>query len=309
MPKRLKTGAPGFEEAFTAFLGEKREVSADVDDLSNTGVEVLTGGTGTSDELSITEGSGGGGGTPGGGRPGPPLPGGGRRRERAVRVVIIGAGKIGRHLARELADAGHAVTVAEIDGEVARQLAESVDALVLEGDGTSMSILKDAEVSRADWLLAVTGQDEVNLTACELAETMGADRVLARLNDPRNRATFDALGIPVVAVTDLISQLISREIDFFHLERIALLARGRISLIEVEVGPDIPARKVVDLGLPAQTVIVAVTREKDGGEVLVPRGDTVIEPGDRVLAVTSVDHEPEVRAALRRPAAAQGNDH
>jgi len=226
-----------------------------------------------------------------------------------VRVVIIGAGKIGRHLARELSDAGHAVTVAEIDGEVARQLAESVDALVLEGDGTSMSILKDAEVSRADWLLAVTGQDEVNLTACELAETMGADRVLARLNDPRNRATFDALGIPVVAVTDLISQLISREIDFFHLERIALLARGRISLIEVEVGPDIPARKVVDLGLPAQTVIVAVTREKDGGEVLVPRGDTVIEPGDRVLAVTSVDNEPEVRAALRRPAAAQGNDH
>ena len=225
-----------------------------------------------------------------------------------MRVVIIGAGKIGRHLARELADAGHAVTVAESDGEVARQVAESVDALVLEGDGTSMSILKDAEVSRADWLLAVTGQDEVNLTACELAETMGAKRVLARLNDPRNRATFDALGIPVVAVTDLISQLISREIDFFHLERIALLARGRISLIEIEVGPEIPARRVVELGLPAQTVIVAVTREKNGGEVLVPRGDTVIEPGDRVLAVTSVDHESEVRAALRRPAAAQGND-
>jgi trk system potassium uptake protein TrkA len=225
-----------------------------------------------------------------------------------VRVIVIGAGKIGRHLVRELAEAGHAVTVAESDGEVARRLAESVDALVLEGDGTSMSILKDAEVSRADWLLAVTGQDEVNLTACELAETMGAKRVLARLNDPRNRATFDALGIPVVAVTDLISQLISREIDFFHLERIALLARGRISLIEIEVGPEIPARRVVELGLPAQTVIVAVTREKNGGEVLVPRGDTVIEPGDRVLAVTSVDHESEVRAALRRPPAAQGND-
>ena len=103
-----------------------------------------------------------------------------------------------------------------------------------------MSILKSAEVSRADWLLAVTGQDEVNLTACELAETLGAKRVLARLNDPRNRATFDALGIPVVAVTDLISQLISREIDFLHLERIALLARGRISLIEAEVGPEDP---------------------------------------------------------------------
>jgi trk system potassium uptake protein TrkA len=226
-----------------------------------------------------------------------------------VRVIIIGAGKIGRHLARELADAGHAVTVAESDGEVARRLVESVDALVLEGDGTSMSILKDAEVSRADWLLAVTGQDEVNLTACELAETMGAKRVLARLNDPRNRATFDALGIPVVAVTDLISQLISREIDFFHLERIALLARGRISLIETEVGPEAPARVVAELGLPPQTVLVAAIREGVGEEVVIPRGDTVIKPGDRVLVVTTVEHEAAVRAALSRGAAVRGNDH
>jgi trk system potassium uptake protein TrkA len=225
-----------------------------------------------------------------------------------VRVIIIGAGKIGRHLARELADAGHAVTVAESDGEVARQIAESVDALVLEGDGTSMSVLRDAEVSRADWLLAVTGQDEVNLTACELAETLGAKRVLARLNDPRNRATFDALGIPVVAVTDLISQLISRELDIRHLDRIALLARGRISLIEVEVHPAAPARVVAELGLPSQTVLVAAIREGAAEEVVVPRGDTVIRPGDRVLVVTTVENESAVRAALSRETAARGDD-
>jgi len=226
-----------------------------------------------------------------------------------VRVIIIGAGKIGRHLARELTDAGHAVTVAESDGEVARQIAESVDALVLEGDGTSMSVLKDAEVSRADWLLAVTGQDEVNLTACELAETLGAKRVLARLNDPRNRATFDALGIPVVAVTDLISQLISRELDIRHLDRIALLARGRISLIEVEVHPSAPARVVAELGLPPQTVLVAAIREGVAEEVVVPRGDTVIQPGDRLLAVTTVENESAVRAALSREVAARSDDH
>jgi trk system potassium uptake protein TrkA len=226
-----------------------------------------------------------------------------------VRIIIIGAGKIGRHLARELSEAGHAVTVAESDAEAARRLAESVDALVLEGDGTSMSLLHSAEVSRADWLLAVTGQDEVNLTACELAETMGAKRVLARLNDPRNRATFDALGIPVVAVTDLISQLISREIDFIHLDRIALLGRGRISLIEVEVSRDARPRAVADLHLPPHTVLVAVTREGEGGEVRVPRGETVIEPGDRVLAVTTVNQESEVRAALHRPAPARDDEH
>lgn len=226
-----------------------------------------------------------------------------------MRVIIIGAGKIGRHLARELAEAGHAVTVAESDAEVARRLAESVDALVLEGDGTNMSVLKDAEVSRTDWLLAVTGQDEVNLTACELGETLGAKRVLARLNDPRNRATFDALGIPVVAVTDLISQLISRELDIRHLERIALLARGRISLIEIEVSPSAPTRLVAELGLPAQTVLVAAIREGAAEEVVVPRGDTMIKPGDRVLVVTTVENESAVRAALSRRAAAQDDEH
>ena len=226
-----------------------------------------------------------------------------------MRIIDSGAGKIGRHLARELAEAGHAVTIAESDGEVARRLAESVDALVLEGDGTNMALLKSAEVSRADWLLAVTGQDEVNLTACELAETLGAKRVLARLNDPRNRATFDALGIPVVAVTDLITQLISREIDFLHLERIALLARGSISLIEAEVGQHALPRRVADLGLPAQTVLVAVTREKQGGEVVIPNGETIIEPGDRVLVVTAVEQEAEVRAALRRAAPSGDDDH
>jgi trk system potassium uptake protein TrkA len=225
-----------------------------------------------------------------------------------VRILIIGAGKIGRHLARELAEGGHAVTVAEADAEAARSLAESADALVLEGDGTSMNILKDAEVSRTDWLLALTGQDDVNLTACELAETLGAKRVLARLNDPRNRATFEALGIPVVAVTDLISQLISREIDFLHLERIALLGRGRISLIEVEVQWDAPARRVAALGLPGQTVLVAVTREEAGGEVIVPRGDTLIQPGDRVLVVTTVEQESQVREALQRTVVAEGDE-
>ena len=226
-----------------------------------------------------------------------------------MRIVVVGAGKIGRHLARELAEAGHAVTVAESDPEVAHLLAESVDALVLEGDGTAMSILKDAEVGRADWLLALTGADEVNLVACQLGETLGAKRVLARLNDPRNRATFDSLGIPVVAVTDLISQLISREIDFLHLERIALLGRGRVSLIEVEVGPGIGHCRVADLGLPSQSVLVAVTREGEGGEVVVPRGDTLIKPGDRVLAVTAVEQEPEVRSALLRSGPGGSDDH
>ncbi len=223
-----------------------------------------------------------------------------------MRVLVVGGGKIGSYLANELAEAGHAVTVTEMHPEVARELSETMSVLVLEGDGTGVSVLKAAEAGRADWLLAVTGLDEVNLVACEIGLTLGAKQVLARLNDPRNRSTFDALKIPVVAVTDLIVQLISREIDFLELDRIALLGRGGVSLVEVEVHADAFPRLVHDLELPEQTVLVGVLRETDGSELVVPTGDTVIGPGDRVLAVTAVEQEPEVRAALRQEGAADG---
>ena len=215
-----------------------------------------------------------------------------------MRVLIIGGGKVGGYLARELTEAGHTVTVAERDPDLARDLGESMQALILEGDGTSIEILKAAETDRTDWLLAMTGHDEINLVACELGEILGAKRVLGRLNDSRNRSTFDALGIPVVAVTDLIVQLISREIDVVDLERITLLARGQVSLVEVEIAPEVPHRRVADLDLPAKTVLVGVTRET--GRLIVPQGETMIMPGDRVLVVTGVEQESDVRAALCR---------
>jgi len=221
-----------------------------------------------------------------------------------VRILIVGGGKIGSYLAHELDEVGHAVTVTELQPDVARELSEIMSALVLEGDGTGVSVLKAAEAGRADWLLAMTGLDEVNLVACEIGLTLGAKQVLARLNDPRNRSTFDALHIPVVAVTDLIVQLISREIRFIELDRIALLGRGGVSLIEVEVHLEAQARRVQDLQLPEQTVLVGVLRGVDGSKLVVPTGDTVIGPGDRVLAVTAVEQEPAVRAAFRQTDAA-----
>lgn len=215
-----------------------------------------------------------------------------------MRVLIIGGGKVGGYLARVLADADHAVTVAERSPRLARELGESLNALVLEGDGTSIELLKAAEAGRADWLVAVTGQDEINLVACELGQTLGAKRVLGRLNDSRNRTTFDAMGIPVVAVTDLIVNLITREVDVVDLERIALLGRGQVSLIEVVVPAEAPHRRVSDYSLPGQTILVSLTRPN--GRLIVPQGETMVLPGDRVMAVTLMEQEPEVRAALCR---------
>ncbi len=212
-----------------------------------------------------------------------------------MRILIVGGGKVGGYLARQFVAAGHAVTVTEMDPRIASRLAEDTDALVLEGDGTSIDLLTAANVATADWLVAVTGRDEENLVACELASTLGARRTLARLNDPRNRPTFEALGIPVVAVTDMMGEVIEREIDVARLERLALLGRGQVSLIEMEIPEDAPTRIVAELRLPEQTVLVGVIRQN---RVEVPGPRTFILPGDRVMAVTAVDQEPAVRAAV-----------
>lgn len=217
-----------------------------------------------------------------------------------MRLIVVGAGKVGAHLARELRRARHAVVLIERDEERARSVSEETEALCLMGDGTDVRLLEQAEAERADWLVAVTGRDEDNLVACQMARVaFGVQNVLARLNDPRNHRTFDALNVPVVSVTDLLAQVITHEVDVEQLIRVSLLGRGSVSLIEAEVPADLPTRLVVELELPAHSVLVSVIR---GDEVIVPGPRTEIRGGDRILAVTTVEHEDEVRRAITEKA-------
>jgi len=212
-----------------------------------------------------------------------------------MRMLIVGGGKVGSYLAGQLHATGHQVTVAESDSRRARDLAENIGALVIEGDGTAIDVLRAADIARTDWLIAVTGQDEVNLVACEIGSTLGARHTLARLNDPRNRPTFSALGIQVVAVTDLIGEVIEREVLAAQLDRLTLLGAGTLSLIELEIPEGMTDRVVRSLKLPKGTVLVAVMT---GDETAVPGADTVIRSGDRVIAVTTLDHESDVRDVM-----------
>jgi trk system potassium uptake protein len=213
-----------------------------------------------------------------------------------VRVVIVGCGKIGSFLAHELRQAGKPVIAIDTNEERARRVTEETGALGVVGDGTDLGLLRDIELRPDDFVVAATGIDEVNLVACQLTRTVfGIHRVLARLNDPRNRSTFEALEIPVVSVTNLIAQVISREVDVTDLERVALIGRGELSVIEVPLPDNHPIVRVGEVSLPESSLIVAVERP---GEVIVPSGDTEMGPGDRVLAVSLVHLEDEVRDAL-----------
>jgi trk system potassium uptake protein TrkA len=212
-----------------------------------------------------------------------------------VRILIVGGGKVGSFLALELISEGHVVTVVEINEERAQGIADDVPAIVLEGDGTNVSVLKAGDIHRTDWLLAMTGLDEVNLVACQLGSSLGCKKVLARLNNPYNRATFDALGIPVVGVTDLIVQVISQEIAVADLERIAVLGRGHLSLLELEIPAGFPPTRLRDLDLPIPSLIAVLLR---GEDVIIPDADAELRPGDRITAVTTVANEAVFQSAF-----------
>lgn len=212
-----------------------------------------------------------------------------------MRVTLIGGGKVGSFLARELRHVGHVVTVIDESHEHAQSLADESDVLVLEGDGTDVSLLKTAETTRADWVLAVTGLDEVNLVACQLATTLGARRVLARLNNPLNRPTFEALQIPVVAVTDVMVTLISREVEIGELRHVTLLGRGEISVYEIDIPAQFETRPLAEVRLPKDSLLAAVV---SGDEVTVPTAGTVLQPGDQVTVVSNIELKDDVRSAL-----------
>ena len=209
-----------------------------------------------------------------------------------MRVLLIGGGKVGSWLAQELVSQGHLVALVEESEDRAQAVADDVDAVVIHGDGTDVGVLQAADVHNADWLLAVTGLDEVNLVSCQLGLTLGAKRVLARLNTPLNRATFEALKIPVIGITDLMVQVISQEVAVSQLARIAVIGRGQLSLSEYEIPESFTPTRIQDLKLPDRSLIVAIQRDD---QVTVPKATTRLLPGDRITAVTTVAQESNLQ--------------
>jgi trk system potassium uptake protein len=217
-------------------------------------------------------------------------------------IVITGGGKVGSYLAHNLIRKGHGVAIIEKRAGVLEKLAEELptEVLLIEGDGCDVKYQEDAGVGHADLIAAVTGDDDDNLVSCQLARSRFAvKRTVARINSPKNEHIFHALGIEGISSTTLISRLIEEEATIGEIIHLQTLKKGQISLVEI----DLPKgdcfacnRKVYELNLPEGVVLVAIVR---GDIVIVPKGDTVIGTGDRVLAVAALGKEEELRRILQ----------
>src|SRR5213078_5359957 len=201
-------------------------------------------------------------------------------------VLIVGGGKVGWNLARELIDKGEEVTLIESDRRRYLVIEQELEHAVQYGDATELWVLERAGIQRADLVIAVTGDDEDNMLVCQVAkEKYLCDRIIARVNNPRNHDHFRLLGIqPAVSATDLILRLIEHEVPRYGLVHLLALEEERLEIIELEVSEGAPAvgRRVADVDLPEGSLIISVLR---GGTGFVPKPDTVIEAGDEVLLV------------------------
>jgi trk system potassium uptake protein TrkA len=222
-----------------------------------------------------------------------------------VRIVIIGAGKVGTFIAADLIENGHDVTVVERDTQQVerRRPTEGLEGVEwVVADACEVSELARAGLERADVVLAVTGDDEDNLVTSLLAkQEFGVPRVIARVNHPANEWMFTEMwGVDIaVSAPHLLSALVEEAVTVGSMVRLLQVAGGRARLIEVTLSADSPilGRSLVDAAFPRGSSVVAIIR---AGDVVVPRGDTVFHLGDEVLALVTDESEAEVSALLIR---------
>ncbi|MBI5166625.1 MAG: TrkA family potassium uptake protein [candidate division NC10 bacterium] len=215
-------------------------------------------------------------------------------------AIIVGGGGVGYYLTKELLSLGHEVTVIERDEKRYQSLSEELGEVAVLGE-CDATILEEAGARRADVLIAVTGEDETNLVACLIAKRfLQVPRVIARVANPKNRVTFNKLGIDLtVSSTDIICNLIEQEAFTQEIFPLLSLKRGELEIVEIRLPTDSPALGLAirDLDLPADSVLISVIR---GEQIIFPRGDTTFLLNDAVLALTAPKNVEELKKVFYR---------
>lgn len=214
-------------------------------------------------------------------------------------VIVVGGGRVGFYLAKELLAEGHEVVLMEKDAENSRRIADELGAIVVNRDGCEGTHLEEAGANRATIVAAVTGDDEDNLVVSQMAKHhFDVPRTIARVNNPRNEALFRHLGVDeIISPTRMALAAIEQDIPVHELLHLAQLQGGELDLIEAQIADDSPAlgRRPTDIDLPDGCSLFVLIRD-DRAQAIRP--ETIFQSGDKVIAISKIECEVELHRQL-----------
>jgi trk system potassium uptake protein TrkA len=219
--------------------------------------------------------------------------------EADVFVIVVGGGRIGFYLTKELLAEGHELVLMEKDTHSAERIRDELGAVVVNRDGCEGTHLAEAGANRAAIVAAVTGDDADNLVVCQMAKHhFDVPRTIARVNNPRNEVLFRNLGVDeIISPTRMVLAAIEQDIPVHELLHLAQLEGGELELLEAQIADDSPAlgRRPTDFELPEGCTLFVLIRDDKAQSI---RPDTIFQEGDKVLAISRTGNEDDLRRLL-----------
>jgi len=216
-------------------------------------------------------------------------------------IIVVGGGRIGYYLVKALLDEGHEVLLVEKNATICENIADEMGSICICGDGCEAATLAEIGTGRVDMFIAVTGDDEDNLVACQIAKhKFNVPRTIARIRNPKNETLFKKLGIDVtVSSTNVILENIEEEVPTHPLTHLLSIRDKGLEIVEVKIPPGSATvgKAVRELSLPPESVLSLIISKEHKPQI--PTADTVIQAEDQIIAVTPLESEEALRTALR----------
>jgi trk system potassium uptake protein TrkA len=218
-------------------------------------------------------------------------------------VIIVGGGRTGAQLARTLLAEGHQIVLVEERPQIIERLFQELpENTVVQGDGSSPTVLERAGIRRAEVLAAVTSEDEANLVIATLGRfEFGVPRIIARVNNPMNAWLFTAdMGVDVALnQADILAKLIAEEMSLGDMTTLLKLRKGEFSIIEEKVHPEasVVGKSLKEIQLPAQSRVVVILRK---GKMIIPEGNTILQAVDELICIVHSSNLKELAKLLGR---------
>ncbi|MFC1971349.1 potassium channel family protein [Chloroflexota bacterium] len=215
-------------------------------------------------------------------------------------IIIVGGGRLGYNLLKALLNEGHEALLLEKNDRICKTIIEEMGSVCYRGDGCEAATLAEVGTGRADMMVAVTGDDEDNLVACQVAKYKhNVPRTIARIRNPQNEALFKKLGVDVtVSVTEIILEAIEREVPTHPLTHLLTIDEKGLLIVDVKISPgsSTVGKTVKDLSLPKESKLVLIIPHE--GSAHVPSPNTTLQAGDQVIALTTPESQEALRASL-----------